>query len=290
VHVWVVGCRCWTPPGAGSRIGVRVTVNRLAGLPVFLWRYSPPAVYSVSPTEADPHGGTQITLIGLNFGPSGNNASMVTIDGRLCEALEWNHTRVVCIAPPGVSSAASVVVRVVDQAAPARRLMYLPPVVLDYSPRVFDTEGGSALTVVGERFLAVSPFAVAASLVADDGRELPCNVSLANATTLECTVPEGAGTGWTVTVTNVDPVAGERQASRSPVDQVGAVGRVVYAAPVVTALYHSVGASPATGGFPLVINGTPEPFLFLRTVGWSCVACSPIRLAHSLCVVHFGRL
>ena len=69
-------------------------------------------------------------------------------------------------------------------------------------------------------------------------------------------MPKGWGTGWAVTVANVDPATGKRQASQSLVDQVGVVGRVVYAAPVVAALRHPVGASPATGGFALVIIGT----------------------------------
>jgi hypothetical protein len=257
--MWPHVCRCLTPPGVGSVVLVRVTVNRLAGLPVELWHYVAPVVTAVSPANLQPEGGTLLVLNGTNFG-TWSSRSSVTVGTRQCApVISWSHAGVVCVAPPGVVAQAPVSLAAGDQEAPLRAVAYLPPVVHDYFPREFATDGGLNLTLVGDRFATSPPLSVSAGLVGTRHgapTSLACDVLLANATFIVCRVPEGAGAAWTVRVTNSDGLTGGNQQSPLLVDAVGTnLLLASYLPPSVTTLFHVLGAAPATGGFLVVING-----------------------------------
>ena len=249
---------CLTPPGSGSSVHVRVTVNRLVGLRVPLWRYIGPTITTLLPARLEPAGGSHLMINGTNFGPGGDGSS-VTVDGRECApVLHWDHSSIVCTAPLGVAAQAAVSVLVGDQkTAPVHMAAYHAPSVTDSYPREFQTEGKMNLTIVGQRFTTTDPFAVSVSLVLNGGRAtLACPLVFGNSTVLVCSVPEGAGAGWVVRVTNTDGQTGKVQASsESSSDAVGVASLVAYVPPLVTSMYHVVGSSPAVGGFVVVVNG-----------------------------------
>jgi hypothetical protein len=267
---------CLSPPGTGSA-SIQVVVNRLSSDPRPLWSYRGPIVTSVPSPALDPGGGSELHVVGDNFGDASSGGA-VTVGGRPCLPLSpplWNHTRVVCRAPVGAVAAAAVVVTVRGTlSSPAVTLAsYLPPVVLSVAPAVARTAGGTVLRLVGTRFAAHPDLGVSVALVRAGGSplRLPCPLTVNTSTEVQCVVPEGAGVGYAVVLTNVDPrEGGGQEATLGAAADNGTAGDAApgahapfllsYLPPVVSILAQlgagAGTAAPSLGGFLVVLNGS----------------------------------
>ena len=183
--------RCVSPPGVGTGVNLRITVNRFFATSPLVWSYDAPVVSAISPLAADPNGDTVTTIIGFNFGP-GRNGSSVAVGGRPCTVMQWNDTTVSCAAPAGVTSAAAVVVTVEGQRnADVAVVQYKAPVVGSFTPSLAPTQGGVAVVITGAWFADAAAVSVRVTMtrLTPQPMSMPCAVQAWNATSLVCIVP-----------------------------------------------------------------------------------------------------
>jgi len=141
---------CTLPEGSGAGVDVQVTAG---GLPsnTAPFDYDPPSIASLDPTHAPTNGGTLITLVGSNFGPSGAPLS-VALGSAGCPVVSSTpHTSLVCEVPAGQGASHDVVVTVDGQvSSPPFVFGYDAPVISSLEPSSGPATGGTTLRVVGQ--------------------------------------------------------------------------------------------------------------------------------------------
>ena len=240
-----------------------------------VWSYDAPVVTAVSPNRLLPGGGTLVMLNGVNFGNqpvTGRFVSSITIDNRPCVVpvtVNWTDTALSCVTPGGASADAMLAVIVGGSVFRSSSMVrYAAPVVVDSTPRLVDTAGGSLLTLTVTNVTWGDGLAVSVLLRRFATQSWVCRVVSANATTVTCVVPEGHGVGWHVVVVNTDSATGSSQQSA-----IGLPG-VSYRPPTITLVdkVDKWSGSPTTGGFVVRVNGTnlsSAPAVYVS--GLSCV-------------------
>ncbi len=156
---------------------------------------------SASPDNGTTDGGTPVTITGTGF----LAVSGVTFDGVDATAVVTvNATTVTCIAPAHAAGAVDVVVTNGDTATVTGTAAYLyvvpPPSLYSVTPEVGPTAGGTAVTIRGIDFVAVSGVTF--------GGVAATAVVTVNSTTVTCTTPAHARGPVVVTMTNGDAQTG----------------------------------------------------------------------------------
>ncbi|HYD49457.1 MAG TPA: IPT/TIG domain-containing protein [Terriglobales bacterium] len=220
---------CTLPPGQGAFVPVQVSVDGRSSN-TLAFSYASPSLDEIAPTSGAATGGYPLTLIGSNFGTSGD----VTVGGLTCTPLSWSHSRIVCAIPRG-SGSAPVIVSSSGRVSAALTFTYDSnpiPIVAGASPQNQSTAGGAVITIFGANFglSGALPFV---------GGKL-CSPMAQTDTTIQCSLPDGQGRGNPITVTQGQQIGG------------GAV-RYDYGGPAIT---NVIPTSVATaGGTPLTIQG-----------------------------------
>lgn len=115
-----------TPPGTGgSDAAVVLTVAGTASNAAsFHYDAAPPSLRSLTPESGPTSGGTEVTLTGADFGPSG----VVTIGGVAAPQRSWTATRIVAVTPAGApGTTVPVVVTTQGMASNALSFRYVCP-------------------------------------------------------------------------------------------------------------------------------------------------------------------
>lgn len=202
----------------------------------FPYVYLPPEITLVDNQEGGTDGGILVTLIGDSFGFSGS----ITIGGVSCPTVpgEYDHTRVVCILPPGTGLDRPVQILVDGATSNVAPYDYAQPVITLTDPFELNTAGG-LVTISGTDF----GDSQGSGTLTIDGFEC-APVQQWTSTTIVCqAAPSSGGTDIPITVT-----------------QDGATGRVSapylvgYKAPTLDAPVAPSGST--AGGDFLTLTGT----------------------------------
>lgn len=179
---------CTLPAGSGEEV-VRVTVSgQQSNTAAF--SYVPPSITALEPANGTTEGGTTLTLTGTSFGLDGS----VLVGGRSCAVTFHNHTRVECTLPSGSGAGKELTITVDGQTSAPAAFSYLAPVLLDVSPSVGETAGGTVLNVTGLHF-GTTGFATVG------GQQCALVPGEYSQRGFLCTVPAGAGAGLEVQLT-----------------------------------------------------------------------------------------
>lgn len=282
--LWLFGVhRCVSPAGQGTSFGLLIVVDYVLSAPTSLvWNYLPPSIRSLSPTASTAKGGHTLSIHGTNFGAAGT----VTVGGRTCDVSYWAQGLLNCTVPFGATPAAVVTVTVAGQSNPelpllngtaADRVHYLPPVLLNPSLAMLSTAGGEALTIAASNTLPdlvtvwltlYEPTEVQADpfLLLDGASSLPCDVTFANDTIIQCTTPPGENTDWILLIVNHNSNVNEFESSSLLVSQDNHT-TLDYYPPVITLIRPVSSANdntsasrqaqaPAIGGFIMLLLGS----------------------------------
>ena len=191
---------CMMPAGQGS-VYLSMTVDGVANVSPFPFTYDPPVVLSLYPQQPNCAGGSNLTVVGQNFGSSGSVAVWLTIGATLIKSActpqyAYNDTVIVCGVPVGQGVNQSVYVTsgqsVSLQAAP---LSYLPPVVQTISPLSYDTAGAAMMSIIGTSFGTQGSVTVG-------GISCPLTGVGYSNTMIVCVLPAGQGVNQSVVVTS----------------------------------------------------------------------------------------
>jgi hypothetical protein len=232
---------CPVPAGQGTAATASVMVgSRTSNTRTY--RYAPPSISGVSPNTGfgGVTAGTVITLMGSNFGVNGR----VLIGGvDASKIVNYSHTQIQAMVPPGSGYDLAVTVTIDGQSAAVPGAFSYPITIDTVSPKTGTTQGGTPLTIYGENFSPAATVLVG---------ESACNlVPPVTATKLVCTTPPGQGAALDVTVA----MAG-REATTNGFG---------YLPPAITSVNPSL--SPIAGGIPLTINGSDFGLSPFVTVG-----------------------
>jgi hypothetical protein len=154
---------CVVGPGAGHSFHWQVTVAQEESPPsVQLTSFAAPRVSQVVAPRLRTPGGDEVLIQGVNFGPPSDNLLEVVQHGppqapyfaSACVAL--NDSAIRCVSSPGIGSNHSWQVLVAGQASQpdevfplGQRTSYLPPSILELSPRFGPSLGGQLVAVAG---------------------------------------------------------------------------------------------------------------------------------------------
>ena len=190
---------CIMPPGQGS-VYLSMTVDGVTNLSPFPFTYDPPILSTLYPQLPDCAGGSNLTIVGQNFGSSGSVAVWVTIGATLTKSAcspqyTYNNTAIVCVVPAGQGANQSVYVTSGQSVnlQPAQ-LSYLPPNVQSVSPSTYDTGGSAVMTISGTSFGTLGSVTIG-------GISCPLTGVGYSNTVIQCVLPVGQGANQTVFVT-----------------------------------------------------------------------------------------
>lgn len=218
---------CTLPAGQGANLNLIVTTSAGDKATNTQFSYSAPTITSIAPLTGPTVGGTSITVLGNNFGVSGQ----VTLGGTDCPVTSWENTRILCTTPACQGSNVPLVVTVSGQTGSNTQFSFPPPKISSISPTGDTTAGGATLTVSGSSF---GP----KGAVTLDGTN--CPVISWTDSAITCTVPAGQGKNLPLVVT-----AGGQTANTDSFS---------YYAPVITSI--APGEDSTQGGSLLTISGT----------------------------------
>ena len=179
---------CQVPAGLGVNLPLVVNVaGQTNGL--FTYSYGAPIISSVTPLLLPTAGGTNITIIGTNFG----NVATVTLDGVNCPIPQGGATSnsIIFPSPVGQGMGKPLVVTVGTQSSVPFPVSFLPPTITSVTPASGDTAGGSVITIMGRNF------GTAPSVMLGDQ---PCSVTNSSHTNLVCLIPAGQGANLNLVV------------------------------------------------------------------------------------------
>jgi large repetitive protein len=180
---------CTIPAGQGANLPVIVRVAESEQTSNTLpFSYDPPFIESMEPAST-PTYGSQLVLVGQNFGEAEGEVYFMRPNGNAGEQFRvysWADSRIVCHVPAGQGENLPVVVRVAESEQTSNTLLfsYDPPQIDEFSP--LSGHKGMQLTITGENFGLQGTVTVG-----DANWEI---VSW-NHTEIVCTVPYGEGTG-----------------------------------------------------------------------------------------------
>lgn len=259
------------PEGQGANLPIVVDVSgQLPPAGSAFLSYAPPRVTSYWPLQlsGDTRGGEPITLMGHNFGLVTGNWKLAftrqteTVSSgrrRLASAfnevlvtpdliVEWNHTYVEFITPPGQGQNRTLNFTVGGQVAefPSTTLSfsYKPPTITGYQPTTgLVTEGGVVLTIVGTSFGVSNAVVTILDPLANstNDRMTPklCELLTQDHEQITCKLPAGVGGDLELNL-NVDDSSDTYEFGYDP--------------PVIDFFWSSSGGS-AAGGEELRIYG-----------------------------------
>jgi hypothetical protein len=93
---------CVTPPGGGSRLGVRAVLGGQSSAPLASFNYDLPKVLYVEPTEGPVSGGSRMTIHGRNFGNDADAVSVAFVGPSPCRNTSWvSDRKLICTTPRG---------------------------------------------------------------------------------------------------------------------------------------------------------------------------------------------
>ena len=190
---------CIMPPGQGS-VYLSITVDSVTNVSPFPFNYDPPILSSLYPQNPDCAGGSNLTIVGQNFGLSGSVSVWVTIGATLtksaCSPLySYNNTAIVCAVPPGQGANQSVFVTSGQSVnVQGAQLSYNPPVVQSVMPLTYDTSGNAVITIMGTSFGTLGTVSIG-------GIACPLTGAGYSNTLIQCVLPSGQGINQTVVVT-----------------------------------------------------------------------------------------
>ena len=193
---------CTVVAGAGKNLPLTVTVSGQVS-PQYMFTYDPPVLSSASQLSDNTNGGTIVTLIGENFGPSGLGTA--TLGGRACTPTSngWAHTKVTCAIPAGQGVGLTYKVsRAGEDAMLATPVFaYKAPTVTAVAPGSVPTAGAVPITLAGTNFGLLGGATV---FIQDESAleltDRECVVSFQTHTQIVCKSPEGYREKVTVTV------------------------------------------------------------------------------------------
>lgn len=141
---------CTIPAGAGTDVGVQVSVAGQSSASANVFDYAASSVSFVSAPSWPTPGGTTVTIQGTNFGPFGATRS-VTIGGNPCSGVSWtSHSLISCTLPAGMGTDRAVQVTVAGQAGPAADMVdYDAPVIVGVAPGSGPVAGSTPVVVFG---------------------------------------------------------------------------------------------------------------------------------------------
>ena len=146
--------RCLSPPADGAVAAYDIVVETDGLLTTYAggkWSYFSPNIATLSPSSvpASPPHGTNLSIVGTNFG---SVAGAVTVGGSPAVCPWWTDSVLTCVAPPGASRYAVQVLAASGKGSVTKHLTYRPPVVTGVSLTHVPTRGGVLLTVLGAGF------------------------------------------------------------------------------------------------------------------------------------------
>lgn len=149
---------CYAVPGVGKNHQWQVTVGKQVGYSgSSLTSYEEPSIVSVTVGVMNTSGGDVIVVSGTNFGTDASyNTPFIDFNSTVpyrnvaCSVVE-NHTRLECVAPPGVGKDLEFAVTVGSQRSPnkATSLRYAGPVIMAISAPPLSTDGNQWVTLSG---------------------------------------------------------------------------------------------------------------------------------------------
>ncbi|KAI9137185.1 IPT/TIG domain-containing protein [Paraphysoderma sedebokerense] len=143
---------CLVPPGIGTKNSISVRFLGNEGTANVTFSYDPPQIDSVQPNNALPTGGSEISVIGKNFGAGLDPSVHVTIGGRNCNLLSVTHNKITCVTPPGVGQFLDVFVSVSGQNITASAVFYyLPPDIMTIYPTA-SKDSNAVMIIRGSNF------------------------------------------------------------------------------------------------------------------------------------------
>ncbi|MDQ3265660.1 MAG: IPT/TIG domain-containing protein [Myxococcota bacterium] len=223
---------CRSPAGAGLDHPLTVVVDgRSASLPA-AFDYLPPQLADLTPASGPTNGGTLLTIVGSNFGPTGS--ARVSLGEADCPLQTHEHGRLICTLPAGTGPGHAVQVSVAGQThSPSLAFSYDPVLLGGVSPARGPTSGGTLLTVTGANFGPSGNTQVTVG-------GAPCPIQGQTHSQLTCVAPAGVGVDH--------PVVGLSAGRTSTL-----TSAFSYAAPAVNSVTPSRG--PLAGGVALTIRG-----------------------------------
>jgi hypothetical protein len=109
---------CDTPAGAAGPADLVVTSDGVASDPASFDYLDPPVVTSINPDTGPLEGGTYITIVGSNFGPSsGSPPRSVRFGDQDAGVQSWSPVQALCVLPASPAGGAADVVLTVDGVA-----------------------------------------------------------------------------------------------------------------------------------------------------------------------------
>jgi IPT/TIG domain/Tyrosine-protein kinase ephrin type A/B receptor-like len=177
------------PPGQGTVLQIQVTAGGQVSNADKTYNYLPPSITTVSPASGNTAGGSNVTLLGTNFGLSGT----VEIGAANCPITFHNHSFVICTLPAGQGTGLSARIIVSGQSdTKTTAFSYNGPTLTSVSPLTAGTSSGSILTLRGDNF-GVTPSVTIGSQA--------CTLVASNHTFMTCTIPNGVGVNLDVQLT-----------------------------------------------------------------------------------------
>ena len=255
---------CILPAGQGGNREVRVMVGNQMSAAAF-FSYDPPVISSISETSGPTVGGTQITIIGSNFG----NSPVVTFNGVVVANTAdpvFPGGKLFITSPAGFGAGRAIIVTASGQSSNSAIFDYDPPAPTTVSPANGPTLGNIPITVTGSNFganptISIGGVATAVLAGSTDGN-------------LVFTLPVGQGANLEVKV-------------------IGEDGRASYALPFSYSppLIGSVSptTAPSEGGTVITVNGSnfgPSPSI---TIGENAATVLTASHGQITCVLPAGQ-
>jgi len=149
-----------------------------------------------NPFNGPTAGGTNLTIVGQNFGARPGVNAVTRIAGGLCTSYWTNDTAIWCAAPPGYGRGQSVSIQLSPWTWSWGVWNYDPPTISSITPNpaaASTVNTTNYLTIYGNNFGPLgSPLSITL------GGTYACGVSSNNHTAIICALPQGQGTGLLV--------------------------------------------------------------------------------------------
>jgi hypothetical protein len=196
---------CVIPTGLGPAV-VTVTNNNGSGSKSAGYRYfPPPTVFSITPAEGTPLGGTAVTILGTGFQANSPGANTVTFNNVAATSITTVDDNTITCVTPSRDGLATVKVSNSNGAGTLVDgfLFYPRPTLTAVTPDTGSSAGGVAMTLTGSGFLDNFP---GTNTVRVDG-VAATNVVVVNDTTITCVSPETGAGPVNVSVQNANGTA-----------------------------------------------------------------------------------
>ncbi|KAH3762247.1 zymogen granule membrane glycoprotein [Pelomyxa schiedti] len=254
--LWGSQTTIWCPIPTATNMGTHTVIPVVDGNTgsSFDFTYDAPQVTTVS---SIPTSGGQITITGLNFGPSGTVAS-VTIEGQECtDPVVVSHTSITCYFGTGTGADLPVIVTVGSKSGSGLFSYQAPRISSIESP---PTAGDFPVTITGENFGPGGAYQI--SVIYDSDTTVLSATWLSD-TTLSVTFPPGTGYHYiSVIINGIESV--------TPFT-------MCYHAPVI----NSASAVEAAGGTVTILGTNFGPLLSSVVVTFNGVTCSDARVVQA---------